>query len=234
MEQPKILIVDDEPFNVDFLEQELEDLGYDTISASNGQEALDTIDADPPDLILLDIMMPVMDGFGVLARLRDNRRWRDIPTIVISALNDLDSIVRGIELGAIDYLSKPFNPVILQARINAGLEKKQLRDQEVAYLAQVEILTDAAREVQNSDFDPDSLAAVANRPDALGNLARVFQQMAREVYAREEKLKQEVQTLKIELDRARQDKQVEDITGTDYFQELESKAKLLRSLFDDE
>ncbi|MCB0035915.1 MAG: hypothetical protein KDE51_17910, partial [Anaerolineales bacterium] len=138
------------------------------------------------------------------------------------------------ELGAIDYLSKPFNPVILQARINAGLEKKQLRDQEVAYLAQVEILTDAAREVQNSDFDPDSLAAVANRPDALGNLARVFQQMAREVYAREEKLKQEVQTLKIELDRARQDKQVEDITATDYFQELESKAKLLRSLFDDE
>lgn len=234
MQQPKILIVDDEPFNVDFLEQELEDLGYNTISASNGQEALDIIDAEAPDLILLDIMMPVMDGFGVLARLRDNKRWRDIPTIVISALNDLDSIVRGIELGAIDYLSKPFNPVILQARINAGLEKKQLRDQEVAYLEQVEILTDAAREVQNSDFDPSSLAAVASRPDALGNLARVFQQMAREVYAREEKLKQEVQTLKIELNRARQDKQVEDITGTDYFQELESKAKMLRDLFDNE
>ena len=120
-DRARILIVDDEPFNVDYLEQELEDLDYDTISAANGREALERVAAEAPDVILLDIMMPEMDGFQVLEYLKADRMWRDIPVIVISALDDMDSVVKGIQLGAEDYLPKPFDPTLLKARIEAGL-----------------------------------------------------------------------------------------------------------------
>lgn len=128
--RPRILIVDDEPFNVDYLQQELEELNYETISAANGQEALEKVRTSLPDLILLDIMMPIMDGFSVLEQLKANPTTRDIPVIVISANNDLQSVVRGIKLGAEDYLPKPFEPTLLHARIAAGFEKKSLRDQQ--------------------------------------------------------------------------------------------------------
>lgn len=126
---PKILIVDDEPLNVDYLEQELAELNYVTVSASNGQEALERMQTESPDLVLLDIMMPVMDGFAVLSRLKADSNLRNVPVIVISAMNDLQSVVKGIEQGAEDYLSKPFEPVLLHARISSSLEKKRLRDE---------------------------------------------------------------------------------------------------------
>lgn len=128
-QRPKVLIVDDEPFNVDYLEQELEDLNYSTISASNGQEALEKIRTESPDLVLLDIMMPIMDGFAVLAHMQADPTLRNIPVIIISAMNDLQSVVKGIEQGAEDYLPKPFEPVLLHARISSSLEKKRLRDE---------------------------------------------------------------------------------------------------------
>ena len=136
-ERARILIVDDEPFNVDYLEQELEDLGCETASAQNGREALEQVAVEAPDVILLDIMMPEMDGFQVLAHLKANETWRDIPVIVISALDDMSSIVKGIEMGAEDYLPKPFDPVLLKARIGASLEKKRLRDREVLHLQRI-------------------------------------------------------------------------------------------------
>jgi DNA-binding response OmpR family regulator len=230
--RPLILIVDDEPFNVDYLEQELEDLDYDTVGAANGQEALLQVDASSPDMILLDIMMPVMDGFTVLARLKADARWRDIPVVVISAMSDIDSIVKGIELGAEDYLPKPFDPVLLEARLNAGLEKKRLRDLEVEYLRQVTLLTEAATAVETQDFEPDTLNSVAGRPDALGNLARVFQQMAREVFAREQRLEKQVQALRIELDQSQQQKKVAEIVESDFFQGLRDQAHSLRNILD--
>jgi class 3 adenylate cyclase len=130
MPQPTILVVDDEPFNVDYLEQELEELNYNLIAASNGKEALDQVRDQHPDLILLDIMMPVMDGFAVLGELKADPLLRHTPVIVISAVNDLESVVKGIRLGAEDYLPKPFEPTLLHARISASLEKKSLRDQQ--------------------------------------------------------------------------------------------------------
>ena len=127
---PKILIVDDEPFNVDYLEQELEDMNYVILTATNGREALDKVVNEPPDLILLDIMMPIMDGFTVLNELKADPLLRHIPVIIISAMNDLESVVKGIKQGAEDYLPKPFEPTLLHARISASLEKKLLRDQQ--------------------------------------------------------------------------------------------------------
>lgn len=155
-EHPKILIVDDEPFNLDYLEQELEDMGYETLSANNGKEALEVVKTESPDMILLDIMMPVMDGFETLARLKAEKDWRDIPVVVISATDDLGSVVKGIELGAEDYLPKPFEPILLEARIKAGLDKKRLRDLERDHIKALERELEIAREIQ-SDFLPDQV-----------------------------------------------------------------------------
>jgi class 3 adenylate cyclase/CheY-like chemotaxis protein len=200
MPRSKILIVDDEPYNVDYLEQELDDLGYATVAAVNGQEALTQVEAEAPDLILLDIMMPILDGFAVLERLKANAATRDIPVIIISANTDMASIVRGIKLGAEDYLPKPFEPVLLQARLTTGLANKLRRDQELEYLRQVEQLTTAAQAVQGNSYDSASLAPVAARADALGNLARVFQRMAQEVVAREQRLKQQLRQLQLDIE----------------------------------
>src|SRR4030065_1793224 len=117
MAKLKILIVDDEPFNIDYIEQELEESEYELISAINGQEALDKVHAEIPDLVLLDIMMPVMDGFEVLACMKADSAVREIPVIIISADNNLQSVVKGIQMGAEDYLPKPFEPTLLYARI---------------------------------------------------------------------------------------------------------------------
>ncbi|MCB0162672.1 MAG: response regulator, partial [Anaerolineae bacterium] len=178
--------------------------------------------------------MPEMDGYEVLAHMKADPGLRDIPVIVISVLDEMDSIVKSIELGAEDYLPKSFDPVLLRARISACLEKKRFRDQEVEYLRHVEQLTEAAAAVETECFDPDSLSEVSARADALGHLARVFQRMAREVYDREQRLKQQVNELRIEIDQAKQTRQVTEITDTEYFQALRRRAKLLRNTLDED
>jgi serine phosphatase RsbU (regulator of sigma subunit) len=174
MARSKILIVDDEPFNVDYLEQELDELGYDTVSAGDGQDALEKVRADSPDLILLDIMMPVMDGFEVLARLKADPLTRDLPVIIISAVTDLDSVVHGIQKGAEDYLPKPFEETLLRARITASLERKRLRDLEQLYLKNMERELEIGRQIQKG-FLPDTLPRIEG-----WELASYFQ-AAREV-----------------------------------------------------
>ena len=152
----KILIVDDEPFNVDYLEQELEGLDCEIISANNGQEALEKVRIAAPDLVLLDIMMPVMDGFAVLSQLKADASTRDIPVVIISASNDLKSVVKGIQMGAEDYLPKPFEPTLLHARVSSSLEKKRLHDLRTLYLKSLERELEIAREIQMS-FLPTQL-----------------------------------------------------------------------------
>jgi class 3 adenylate cyclase len=134
-----LLIVDDNEDNRIVLARRLEKQGYQISAAQNGREALDVLDRGEFDLILLDIMMPEMNGYQVLECLKADGRLRSIPVIVISAVDELDSVVRCIELGAEDYLTKPFNRVVLRARIGAILEKKQLRDQEQEALRLLEI-----------------------------------------------------------------------------------------------
>jgi len=151
-----ILIVDNEEFNVDYLEQELADLGYATLSAASGQEALTQTATAAPDLILLDIMMPTMNGFQVLEQLKADPTWRHIPVIIISALSDMVSIVKGIQLGAEDYLSKPFNPTLLRARLSSCLEKKRLHDQEMFYQRRLAHEQEIVRQLQ-ATFLPTAL-----------------------------------------------------------------------------
>src|SRR5262252_3633846 len=104
--------------------------------------------AGPRILVLLDVMMPKVDGFQVLAWLKDQARLRDLPVIMISALTEMNSMARCIELGAVDYLLKPFNPILLKARLGATLEKKRLRDEIDAHLARLQEELDAARRLQ--------------------------------------------------------------------------------------
>ena len=132
-----ILIVDDEPFNVDLLEQELEDLGYHTLAASNGQEALERVAAEPPDLILLDMMMPVMDGLTACRRLKENDETRLIPIVIMTALDGLEDRIRGIEAGADDFLTKPVNPRELAARIQTAFKLKHAMDRKLTSCARI-------------------------------------------------------------------------------------------------
>ena len=134
----RILIVDDKEANRNILNERVNALGHISILAENGLSALAQIRKQPPDLVLLDILMPGMDGYEVLCHLKDNTSLRHIPVIVISAVDDMENIVRCIEKGADDYLTKPFNPTLLKARIGSCLEKKRLHDQEEQYLHRVE------------------------------------------------------------------------------------------------
>lgn len=130
-----ILVVDDNESNRDLLSRLITAQGYIVATAANGLQAIQMIKTGNYDLILLDILMPEINGYEVLQWLRE--QFRHIPAIAISALDEIDSVVKCIEMGAEDYLTKPFNSVLLRARIEASLEKKRLRDREVEYLAQL-------------------------------------------------------------------------------------------------
>lgn len=198
-ESGRVLVVDDQGTSRLKMTLAVKALGHVAEAADQGTAALELLQTQPFDLVLLDIVMPQMDGFEVLARMKADKHLRDIPVIVISSLDDdMASVVRAIELGAEDFLPKAFDPVLLRARVNACLEKKRLRDLEVEYLQQVERLTDAAAILEAGSCNPGRLGLqeVAARDDALGRLARVFVGMAEQVYQRELRLRQNIRTLK--------------------------------------
>lgn len=126
----RLLVVDDKESNRDLLERRLVKDGYAVATAVDGLDALRRLEAEPFDLVLLDIMMPGLDGYGVLTRMKADEQLRHVPVIMVSALDKLASVVRCIDAGAEDYLPKPFNPTLLRSRVAASLEKKHLRDQE--------------------------------------------------------------------------------------------------------
>lgn len=144
-QQGQILVVDDNGMNRIKLSRMLEREGHDVVAAENGRAALTLLGERPFDVVLLDLLMPEMDGFAVLQRIKANAEWRDIVVIVISALDEMESIVRCIQMGAEDYLPKPFDPVLLRARLETSLEKKKLRDLEKAYLEQEVLLRQAEK-----------------------------------------------------------------------------------------
>jgi phosphoserine phosphatase RsbU/P len=144
-----LLVVDDNEDNRYTLTRRLNREGYQNLTtANNGREALERLTSQPFDLVLLDVMMPDMNGYQVLEHVKANASLRDVPIIMISALDEIDSVIRCIELGAEDYLNKPFNPVLLRARVGALLEKKRLRDEVKRNLVRLEEEMDAARALQ--------------------------------------------------------------------------------------
>lgn len=222
------LVVDDDPTNQILLRRRLEREGLAVEVAGDGVEALDRLAEPGVDIVLLDVLMPRLDGYGVLARMREDPALRHLPVLVISALDEMDAVVRCIELGADDFLPKPFDAALLRARIGAGLARKRLHDLEQEYLEQVGRVVEAAAAVEEGTFAAAALDDVAARADALGLLARVFQRMAREVRERERRLQRQVGALRIEIDQARAARRVAEITETDYFAGLQRRAADLR------
>jgi sigma-B regulation protein RsbU (phosphoserine phosphatase) len=152
----RLLVVDDVEMNRDLLSRRLRQLGHEVATAENGRQALEAVRAGGFDLVLLDIMMPEMDGYQVLSEMMADPVLKHLPVIMISAVTEMDSVIRCIEMGATDYLPKPFNAVLLKARVGATLEKKRLRDKEQLYAKSLERELEIGREIQKS-FLPDEL-----------------------------------------------------------------------------
>ena len=147
----RLLVVDDNKVNRLLLGRGLEQQGHTVSFAENGLLALEMVRKQPFDIILLDIQMPEMDGYQVLEQITSDLNLRDIPVIMTTAMEELDSVVKCIELGAEDYLTKPVNPVLLKARVNASLEKKRLRDQQ-RELVKKFATAEVAEDMQESGF----------------------------------------------------------------------------------
>ncbi len=195
----RILIVDDVEENRTVLARRLTREGYAVDSVANGEEAVRRVAQGMFDLVLLDVLMPGMDGFAVLEQIKGSAATRSIPVIMISALDDLSSVVRCIEHGAEDYLAKPFDPVLLRARIGASLEKKRWHDREADYLRQVTRVIEAAGAVEHGTYRPGTLTAITGRDDELGRLARVFDTMAAGVRDRETRLREQLRELRSDV-----------------------------------
>ena len=230
----RVLVVDDEQLNRMLLRRAVELVGHTVREANDGRQALARLAEEPVDVVLLDLVMPEMDGYTTLEAIKADPTLRHIPVIVVSGVEDIASVVRCIEIGATDYLPKPFQPAILKARLEASLAAKRLRDLELEYLEQVSRVTGAAAALEAGEADLGPLAEVALRTDALGVLARRFESMAREVRAREERLRAEVRELRIEIDHGRQARQVAEITETDFFRDLRVRAGDLRRIIRDD
>ncbi|HWO89950.1 MAG TPA: response regulator, partial [Gemmatimonadales bacterium] len=199
----RVLVVDDEAGNRDLLGRRLQREGYTVVSAAGGRDALALMARESVDVVLLDVMMPDLDGLAVLERLKADAATRDVPVIMISALDDLQAIARCIEAGALDYLPKPFEPVILRARLAASLAEKRWRDQERETARALGVVTAAAAAVEGGLYRPGQLAEVAQRSDAVGRLARVVDRMAVQVGEREARLKDRIAGLRDEIGVAR-------------------------------
>lgn len=137
-EHGHMLVVDDNEINRDILQRLLESQGHTVSTADNGRKALEMVGQGGFDLVLLDIVMPEMDGFAVLMELKANPLVQDVPVIMISALNEIEYVVSCIKMGAEDYLTRPYNPVFLKARVGACLEKKRLREREQQHLFEIQ------------------------------------------------------------------------------------------------
>lgn len=220
-----ILVIDDEEANRALLARRLIRQGYCVLFAETGEAGLAIAARERVDVILLDVMLPGMSGYDVLARLKRDDLLREIPVLILTAVGGTESVTRCLALGADDYLAKPFDPAVLGTRVRSCLTKKRARDLDLAYLRGVAKVTAAALAVESGNFAPESLDEIARRPDPLGNLARLFQRMAIEVAARQRRLEERVQQLTIAIDEKKKAAEVNEITESDYFRDLQTRAR---------
>jgi serine phosphatase RsbU (regulator of sigma subunit) len=155
----RLLVVDDLEMNRDLLVRRVRRLGHEAEVAVNGRDALDKLRTGSWDLVLLDITMPEMDGYDTLRHIKADPMLADTPVVMVSAIDETDSVVRCLELGADDYLTKPFNPIVLQARIESSLSKKRFADQRRMVLQALSREMDIGQRIQQG-FLPDSMPVV--------------------------------------------------------------------------
>src|SRR5271156_420399 len=154
-----LLLVDDEPANIQIVNSILKDL-YDTRIATNGVKALELANEDPPpDLILLDVLMPAMDGYEVCSRLKSSEHTRNIPVIFLTGQTEIDDETKGFEVGAVDYIHKPFSPAVVQARVRTHLVLRGMREQLASQLQTIRGEMNTARQIQLSIL-PSKIPAI--------------------------------------------------------------------------
>jgi CheY-like chemotaxis protein len=176
-----ILVVEDNDPNRAMLCRRLQKSGYLTTEAADGRQALAALSKGRFDLVLCDIMMPEVDGYTVLQTMKADPALSAVPIVMVSAIDEVANVARCIEMGADDYLTKPYDPVLLQARVTACLDKRRLREGEGDTRRALEVLARAAEQVAAGTYDDAPVAPLALRQDALGALARAFDRMARAV-----------------------------------------------------
>jgi sigma-B regulation protein RsbU (phosphoserine phosphatase) len=226
----RILAVDDDALNLDLLAQRLSRQGHVVSTAVDGEEALERVRERPFDLVLLDVMMPRLDGYSTLARLKADEQLRAIPVIMISALDELSSVVRCIEAGAEDYLPKPFNPTLLRARIGACLEKKALHDQELKlYTSLVQSQGQLDRELVQAHHFVAGLDPAMRSDPQVQPLMAAFERMTAAVSRRETDLRATISDLKIQINRQALSSQVKTIVTDPAFSALSERAKAMRA-----
>jgi DNA-binding response OmpR family regulator len=168
-----ILVVDDNEMNRDMLSRRLKRQEYDVTIAEDGDRALELIHQQHFSLVLLDVMMPTISGYEVLERLKHDPATQHIPVIMISAVDDVDSVVRCIDLGAEDYLFKPFNPVLLKARVEASLRKKNGDRHQQELAAHVQAIAQSVSSLQQMPL-PDEAGALVSEIQAHVNALNNF------------------------------------------------------------
>ena len=157
-DQEKILVVDDNKPNVELLQAHLESAGYNVVTAFGGEEALRKVESEKPDMILLDIMMPRISGYEVCRRLKADPKSKGIPIVMVTALNELEDVEKGVDVGADDFLMKPINKLELITRVRSMLRVKNLEDElqrTVAYLEEMQKETQQKETQQKEKGDPE-------------------------------------------------------------------------------
>ena len=225
----RILLVDDDPLNLDLLAQRLTRQGHIVSCAADGQEALAQLRRQPFDLVLLDVIMPRLDGYATLAALKADEALRSIPVIMISALDELSSVVRCIEAGAEDYLPKPFNPTLLRARVGASLEKKFAYEKQIALYQQLlNSQRQLDRELSEAHRRVAQMAPEVRQDPGVAPLLEAFARMSGAVSRRETDLRSTISELKIEINRQQLGSQLRAIVADPGFASLSERVKAMR------
>lgn len=178
-----VMIIDDNPENLKYLASIVKKSGYEYVMSLNGNQALEFLKSEKPDIILLDIMMPEIDGYEVCQKLKSNENTKDIPIIFVTAKAEIDEIVKGFEVGGVDYVTKPFNFVILESRIRTHIELKRSKDKLKKYIAKLEE-TNAIleKEKERSDYlaNRDYLTGIFNRRYMVERMKEEYYRFLRE------------------------------------------------------
>jgi len=225
----RILAVYDDALNLDVLAQRLTRQGHLVSTAADGEEALHKVRQQPFDLVLLDVMMPRLDGYGTLSALKADEELRHVPVIMISALDELSSVVRCIEAGAEDYLPKPFNATLLRARVGACLEKKFAHDQEADLYHKLVVSQQRLdRELSDAHRRVAAMAPDVREDPRVMPLLEAFQRMAGAVSRRETDLRATIQDLEIRINGQVVTTQVKTIVADPTFSSLTERARAMR------
>jgi sigma-B regulation protein RsbU (phosphoserine phosphatase) len=226
----KVLAVDDDGFNLDILAKFLHKQGHVVTTAEDGLEALDILSKTSFDLILLDVMMPNLDGFETLKRIKEQENLLSTPVIMISALDELSSVIKCIECGAEDYLPKPYNSTLLRARVGACLERKAWVDRHLDLIDKLEEsqkIIDA--EIKNSEAQLEILHDKYQGVVDVIPLVDAFARMNASLVGQRRQIAETLQDVQIKINRTKVSAQVRTIISNPQFSSLSDRAKAMRA-----